>query len=508
MICAMYLRKSRADLTAEARGEGETLARHRETLMRVAVQQNLIVTDVYAEVVSGDTIAERPEMQRLLRAIERGDYDAVLCMDIDRLGRGDGGDQSIILKALKYSGTIVITPYKNYDTRREMDEEFFEYSQFLARGEYKRIKRRMWAGRVAAAKEGKWLSPKAPFGYRRVRLEHTKGWTLVPDPAEADAVRSMFEWYGSGEVGKNIIANRINAMGFRTLSGVNFTSSTIANILNNPVYLGKIRWCNRRKRVDMVNGVEVVTRPRSEECMITEGLHPALIDNVAWDAVQARLATHQDSHVKKSANIVNPLASIMVCGICGKSMLFTPEYTRNDIVATYRCRTAGCPTSGINVQCVYDALLYTLKCWSAYAKEDEPSASKPPKNQSAIVAATTQLAQLNKQLTRLQDLLETGIYSAETYLARSKVLNDRINDTISEIDRLKQLQATDERAAIIRLKPKIDHVLDVWEISTAEDQNTLLRQVLRKVVYHKTHRCFRNDNPADFLSLDFFPVLE
>ena len=57
MICAMYLRKSRADLDAEARGEGETLARHRETLTRVAAQQNLTVTDVYAEVVSGDTIA-------------------------------------------------------------------------------------------------------------------------------------------------------------------------------------------------------------------------------------------------------------------------------------------------------------------------------------------------------------------------------------------------------------------------------------------------------------------
>ena len=31
-LYAVYLRKSRADLEAEARGEGETLARHKKTL--------------------------------------------------------------------------------------------------------------------------------------------------------------------------------------------------------------------------------------------------------------------------------------------------------------------------------------------------------------------------------------------------------------------------------------------------------------------------------------------
>lgn len=508
MICAMYLRKSRADLDAEARGEGETLARHRETLSRVAAQQNLTVTDVYAEVVSGDTIAERPEMQRLLRAIERGDYDAVLCMDIDRLGRGDGADQSVILKALKYSGTVVITPFKTYDTRREMDEEFFEYSQFMARGEYKRIKRRMWAGRVAAAKEGKWLSPKAPFGYRRVRLEKTKGWTLTPEPAEADAVRSMFAWYASGEVGKNIIANRINAMGFRTQSGALFGETSISTILRNPVYIGKIRWCLRRQHVEMVNGVEVVTRPFSDDCMVVDGLHPAIVDLDAWNAVQARLATNPNPHLKKSAAIVNPLASIMVCGICGKTMMLAPEYARKNVSAIYRCPTAGCPTSRIDAQCVYDALLFTLRGWSAYADSAAPAQSAAPKVQPAVAAATAQLAQLKKQLSRLQDLLETGVYSPETYLERTRLLNERIATTTRELAHLDQAQAVDDRTAIIRLKPKIDHVLDAWPDSTPAERNQMLRQILRKVVYHKTHRCFRNETPSEYLSLDLFPALE
>jgi WD40 repeat protein len=68
----IYLRKSRADAEAESRGEGETLARHKKTLFELAGRQNLSVTEVYAEVGSGETISARPEMKRLLSDVATG----------------------------------------------------------------------------------------------------------------------------------------------------------------------------------------------------------------------------------------------------------------------------------------------------------------------------------------------------------------------------------------------------------------------------------------------------
>ena len=62
----IYLRKSRADLEAEARGEGDTLSRHRRALTDLATARSLPVGAIYEEIVSGDTIAARPQMQRLL----------------------------------------------------------------------------------------------------------------------------------------------------------------------------------------------------------------------------------------------------------------------------------------------------------------------------------------------------------------------------------------------------------------------------------------------------------
>lgn len=512
MICAMYLRKSRADYEAEARGEGETLAKHRETLMAVAKARDLTVTDVFAELVSGDTIAERPEMQRLMRAVERGDYDAVLCMDIDRLGRGDGADQSAILKTLKYSDTIVITPYKDYNTRREMDEEFFEYSQFIARSEYKRIKRRMWAGRVASVKEGKWISPKAPFGYRRVRIEPGRGWTLTPEPSEAEAVRSMFAWYASGECGKNTIARRINDMGFRTYGGKNFDPSEIRSILTNPVYIGKIRWNYRHQNIEMKDGKEIVTRPRSSECLVSDGLHPAIVDKDVFDAVQRCFTSLGDPCVPFRREMVNPLSGLMHCAECGRAMHMVPEYKRYGVDATYRCRkTGGCATTTIEAKYVYDALLFALRQWSTYGDSDgyAPDCAAPVNDTlPQIRAVSAQITQLRNQLSKLQDLLETGVYSADTYVERSKVINDRIAAASATLAELRQSQPVDERAAIIRLKPKIRYLLDTWDDSTPAEKNALLRTIVREIKYKKTRRCFRNENPAEYLTLTIYPIVD
>ena len=149
----IYLRKSRADAEAEARGEGETLARHEHTLCDLAKRQKLHISKIYREIVSGETIAARPQMQQLLQDVESGIYAGVLVMEVERLARGDTIDQGIVAQAFKYSGTKIVTPTKTYNPDNEFDEEYFEFSLFMSRREYKTIKRRMQAGRAAAAKE-------------------------------------------------------------------------------------------------------------------------------------------------------------------------------------------------------------------------------------------------------------------------------------------------------------------------------------------------------------------
>ena len=71
---AIYLRKSRADLEAEKLGQGETLARHRRILTELAARKGLFVAKIFEEVVSGDTIQARPQIQKLIEECYQGIY--------------------------------------------------------------------------------------------------------------------------------------------------------------------------------------------------------------------------------------------------------------------------------------------------------------------------------------------------------------------------------------------------------------------------------------------------
>ncbi len=152
----MYLRKSRAEALED--NAGATLRRHREILLENARQRGLAISEIYEEVVSGENLYARPEMLRLLADAEAGKFGAVLCMDIDRLGRGSMSQQGVILETLKAAGVRIITPQKVYDLNDEADEDYTELQTFFARKELKRIKKRMRRGMVNTAEEGGYLA--------------------------------------------------------------------------------------------------------------------------------------------------------------------------------------------------------------------------------------------------------------------------------------------------------------------------------------------------------------
>ena len=143
----MYLRKSREDRELEKYDNVDTLDRHRKALLDYADKHHLNIGEIYEEVVSGETISERQEMQRLLTDVENNKWSGVLVMEVERLARGDTSDQGIVCKVFKYSSTKIITPVKTYDPNNEFDEEYFEFGLYMSRREYKTINRRLQRGR-------------------------------------------------------------------------------------------------------------------------------------------------------------------------------------------------------------------------------------------------------------------------------------------------------------------------------------------------------------------------
>ena len=92
---AMYLRKSRADIELEALGEGETLRKHQAMLENLAAKHDIHPDQIviYREIVSGESIQDRPEVQKLLEDVYAKKYKGVLVVEVERLARGNTKDQ-------------------------------------------------------------------------------------------------------------------------------------------------------------------------------------------------------------------------------------------------------------------------------------------------------------------------------------------------------------------------------------------------------------------------------
>lgn len=303
---SLYLRKSRADLEAEERGEGETLTRHQNILIELSKKYGFSIGKIYREIVSGESIESRPVVQELLRDVEAGIWKGVLVVEIERLARGDTMDQGRVAKSFKFSNTKIITPMKIYDPNNEFDEEYFEFGLFMSRREYKTINRRLQSGRLASIKEGKYVGSIAPFGYDRVKLQKDKGFSLIKND-EATIVQKIFNLYANNDIAINEVVRQLNISELKPRKTEKWTISAVKDILSNPVYIGKIRWNSRKIVKEYKNGKIVNTRPRNSDYILCDGLHEPIIDIDIWNIVQEKRNSHVPS-VRHNNIIKNPLA--------------------------------------------------------------------------------------------------------------------------------------------------------------------------------------------------------
>ena len=321
----IYLRKSRTDDPALT--VSEVVAKH-EQMLDEWCERNLgeLVPEQnrFREIVSGETIEARPEVQKVLRLIERPEYKAVLIVEPQRLSRGDLEDIGRLSKILRFTHTIVITLQYSYDLTDERDRDYFERE--LKRGnEYLEYSKRiMMNGKALSAERGNYASSRDPFGYKRVFRKDGKRKfpTLEIVPDEAEIVRIIFQMYADG-IGATKICYQLNAIGSKPQRSDKWSPPTIYSMLDNPLYIGKIKWGARRTVKKVIDGEIVKSNPRSKECQLYDGKHEAIIPEALWSAVRERREAAGIPKVKVSKELQNPLSGLLWCS-CGRMMIRRP----------------------------------------------------------------------------------------------------------------------------------------------------------------------------------------
>ena len=486
---AVYLRKSRME---EGMDTDEVLRRHRQGLEECAQRHGLDVVGYYPEVVSGESLYARPQMLRLLEDVESNRFDAVLCMDLDRLSRGRMKDQGIILDAFKDSGTLIVTPDKVYDLSDEIDDELAEFKTFMSRREYKIINKRLRRGLQRSIQDGCYVA-NAPYGYKKVTIDHRP--TLEIYEPEAKFVRMMFDMYTNG-YGCTLIANQVNAMGARPHRSASFSRSSIAQILRSPTYIGKIVWDQKSHIKKNTRGNQkhiTIYNPR-EKWTITDGLHPPIIEKEVYDKVQDIMAgryhpSHNDGTVK------SPLAGLVKCANCGGNMQRMVFKNQQQYLL---CMRKGC-CAAAKLELVESRILSHLRDTLEKIELAQPDHQHDlTPLEDSVSSISKELTAANRQKARLHELLEMGEYDLPTYRERMAVVKEKVADIERRLaDAQCRLDQAKSYEPTVQAK-NIRAVLDAYQSSDAASKNALLHSVIEVITYRKE----KKTKPADF-NLEF-----
>lgn len=346
----IYLRKSQADNPTES--VEDVLRKHEYILQDFAVKLSgrpLPDHQIFREVVSGETIEARTEIQKLLKLIESAKIKAVLVVDPQRLSRGDLVDCGTIINAFRYTGTRIATPTKTFDVTEKYDRKFLEMELQHGADYLEYCKEILYRGRLASVMRGNYIGSIAPYGYRKINYKegNEKIYTLELNEIEAPAVQIAFDLYANQGCSFYAIARKLDELGYLPRHTAHWSSSAIKDILSNEVYAGMIRWGWRKTEKNFTDGKLTLSRPKQKEYTLINGKHPAIIDMDLFRRCQERRG--KNVRTAKNEQIRNPFAGIIYCQ-CGRAMSYR-TYIRNGKERSaprllcddqIHCKTASC----------------------------------------------------------------------------------------------------------------------------------------------------------------------
>ena len=478
-LYALYLRRSRADMEQEALGQFETLAKHEEELTAFAKRNGYVLDEpYYKELVSGERISARKEFQKLMQKVSQGVYRGILVHDISRLGRGSAMEYGWVLFTLTANNVLIITPTKVYDPCNEDDARYLNMEMFISNMELGNIKHRLVSGTINSVKRGCFVKSRPAYGYDRYRRPDRQ-WTLIPND-EAPIVKLIFERTASlCSLGST--ATYLNESGIRTRSGGMWCTSRIKAIISNPVYKGYIRYGYYRRKLISNDGVHTKYKWQiNDDYLLVEGLHDPIVSEETWN--RANEFTSRNVPVNKDRNLKNPLAGLLVCKKCGRSMRRYKNKVRSNghIIEHYRhAPFVDCKMRGARMSLVLDVLCDALE---SVAKDLEVVIESGSYDLLEDERETIE-RQIIKEENRLDKLMELYFNEAITLdefkerRRKSEELTDQLNKRLKELGKPKKSPGEIQTSIHKAIEMLRDDSVD------AEAKNQFLKSFIEKIEY-------------------------
>ena len=482
-IWIMYLRKSRQDDPNET--VEEVLAKH-ELWLQEWAEKNLgyrIPEEyIYREIVSGERISDRREMQKVLRAIESPEVAGVICFNASRLSRGDLMDCGTLITTLRFTSTMVATPMMTYNLEDNMERQFFQDELLRGSSYLNQVKEVLSTGReIAVTKRGAFIGSYAPYGYKKVKIG--KLCTLEPHETEADVVRMMFDLYLNHDMTFHSIGRKLDSMGIKPRTGICWRDTSIRQIISNHHYDGKVVYGKRKTKTVIEDGKQVRKRKRltdPEQFTVVDGQHPALVDHETFEKANQKRCNNP--RVIKDLQVSNPLAGVLYCAKCGHAMRRSP-YTHADDRYACNYHQQACMKS-IKIKTVIETLVTALEeseLPNLKAKLDNNQGNAAAIQQKLLEGLLKQMEEYRQQEENQYELLETKKYTPELFEKRNAALREKMKKCEIQIAETRNTmpEPVDYAERILALEDAIKALRD--DTMTSEEKNRILKRIVDRI---------------------------
>lgn len=278
---AIYIRVS----TARQDLEGYSIPLQKERLIAYCKAKGWVVAGVFMDPGHSGSSLERPGMLQLIDGVEAGRFDVVLVYKLDRLSRSQKDTLFLIEDVFMSNGVDFVSMQESFDTTTIYGRAMVGILSVFAQMERETITERTLMGRAGRAEEGLWHGGGTdPIGY-----DYIDG-SLVINEAEAEQVREVYDLYAAGH-SVSEITRRME--GKKTKHGGWSHTSTVGNVLDNPLYAGTVHFDGISKK----------------------GRHVPIVDREVDRRVKAR--RERLRRVETSEDSSHLLTGMIYCASCG-----------------------------------------------------------------------------------------------------------------------------------------------------------------------------------------------
>lgn len=438
---------------------------------------------------------DRPDFQRLIQDIKKGEIKRVIVYKLDRISRSIL-DFATMMELFQQYNVEFVSSTEKFDTSTPMGRAMLNICIVFAQLERETIQKRVTDAYVSRSEKGFYMGGRVPYGFEITETSingiKTKMYQAIPE--EAEIIKLIYSLYANpttsyGDILDYFLENNIKR------NGNLWTRHRIADVLKNPIYvkadLSIYEFYKEQGAIVVNNPTDFVgtngcyyykgdtIAPKAAELKdnkIILALHEGIIEPNVW--LMCRKKCLENKQIQPGRKAYNTwLAGLVKCGRCGYSLSFKKYKTKRAryLLCSRKMNSKACEGAGTIYadefeQMIFNEIVSKLEIFQTLSI-NENKHTNPRVNEINI-----ELQMIESEINKLIDKLSEA----------NDILMSYINNKIKELDKRKQaLKTESEKLSINKIdEKKVIHIkqgISKWDSISNADKNEIARALIERI---------------------------